>query len=87
MKDRFISILVLAVLGLILGQRLMAADAATPSRPNVVLIISDDHAWTDYSFAGHANAMYNQVTALIYPELFWINRDCYRHGNGVGNRK
>lgn len=26
-------------------------DAATP--PNVVLIISDDHAWTDYSFMGH----------------------------------
>jgi arylsulfatase A-like enzyme len=28
-----------------------AALAATP--PNVVFIISDDHAWTDYSFMGH----------------------------------
>jgi hypothetical protein len=25
-------------------QALLAADAVTPSRPNVVLIISDDHA-------------------------------------------
>lgn len=64
MKDRFISILVLAVLGLILGQRLMAADAATPSRPNVVLIISDDHAWTDYSFAGHPHAKTPNIDRL-----------------------
>ena len=30
--------------------------AADAKRPNVVLIISDDHAWTDYSFAGHPHA-------------------------------
>lgn len=29
-----------------------ASSPATPP-PNVVLIISDDHAWTDYSFMGH----------------------------------
>jgi uncharacterized sulfatase len=28
-----------------------AASAATP--PNIVFIISDDHAWTDYGFMGH----------------------------------
>ena len=28
-------------------------DAAT--RPNVVLIVSDDHAWSDYGFMGHPN--------------------------------
>jgi uncharacterized sulfatase len=33
----------------------IAADAAerTAPPPNIVLIISDDHAWTDYSFMGH----------------------------------
>jgi len=30
-----------------------AACAADPSRPNIVFIISDDHAWTDYGFMGH----------------------------------
>jgi uncharacterized sulfatase len=30
-----------------------AVDAATPTPPNVVLIISDDQAWTDYGFMGH----------------------------------
>lgn len=29
-----------------------AAGAQAP-RPNIVMIISDDHAWTDYSFMGH----------------------------------
>ena len=41
MKVRLTSILILALLGLIVGQGLMAADAAKPSRPNVVLLISD----------------------------------------------
>lgn len=31
-----------------------AGEAASPTkRPNVVVIISDDHAWTDYGFMGH----------------------------------
>jgi uncharacterized sulfatase len=29
------------------------ARAAETSRPNIVFIISDDHAWTDYGFMGH----------------------------------
>src|SRR6188768_159044 len=29
------------------------AAAADTSKPNIVFIISDDHAWTDYSFMGH----------------------------------
>jgi uncharacterized sulfatase len=28
---------------------------AAEGRPNIILIISDDHAWTDYSFMGHPN--------------------------------
>src|SRR5687767_10295263 len=27
--------------------------AAETSKPNIVFIISDDHAWTDYGFMGH----------------------------------
>lgn len=29
------------------------AFAADPERPNIVFIISDDHAWSDYSYMGH----------------------------------
>ena len=29
------------------------ASIAEPDRPNIVMIISDDHAWTDYGFMGH----------------------------------
>ena len=33
---------------------LLVSACATPSTPpNIVLIISDDHAWTDYGFMGH----------------------------------
>ncbi len=32
---------------------LFADEAAAQNRPNVVLIISDDHAWGDYGFMGH----------------------------------
>ncbi|HEY9173518.1 MAG TPA: sulfatase-like hydrolase/transferase [Verrucomicrobiae bacterium] len=36
------------------GLAVAAATAAIPSpTPNVVFIISDDHAWNDYSFMGH----------------------------------
>lgn len=31
----------------------LAAGAAETERPNIVFIISDDHAWTDYGFMGH----------------------------------
>ena len=37
----------LAVLGL------WGTAAAVGKSPNVVLIVSDDHAWGDYSFMGH----------------------------------
>ena len=32
-----------------------AAESAAPrpAAPNLVFIISDDHAWTDYGFMGH----------------------------------
>ena len=32
---------------------LLAADVFAAKQPNIVLIISDDQSWTDYSFMGH----------------------------------
>lgn len=36
-----------------LGSLLTIASAWSQDRPNIVLIISDDHAWTDYGFMDH----------------------------------
>ncbi len=99
MKIRFTSILILALLGLIVGQGLMAADAAKPSRPNVVLIISDDHAWTDYSFADHPHAKTPNIdrlaaegltftrgyvtTAICSPSLATMLTGLYPHQHGI----
>ena len=46
---------VAALLALLAASKASASDdGAGPSKPpNVVLIISDDHAWTDYGFNGH----------------------------------
>jgi arylsulfatase A-like enzyme len=38
---------------LLLSLLCFAAIASAADRPNVVMIISDDHAWTDYGFMGH----------------------------------
>ena len=99
MKVRLTSILILALLGLIVGQGLMAADAAKPSRPNVVLIISDDHAWTDYSFAAHPHAKTPNIdrlaaegliftrgyvtTAICSPSLATMLTGLYPHQHGI----
>ncbi len=44
---KHISVLLVTVLALCCGRALAAGQ------PNILLIISDDHAWTDYSFMGH----------------------------------
>jgi uncharacterized sulfatase len=42
--------------GLPAAERTPAADAGKAQEsPNIVLIISDDHGWTDYSMMGHPN--------------------------------
>jgi len=46
----FASLIVLAI-GLARGNE--STGAELPSRPNIVLIISDDQAWRDYGFMGH----------------------------------
>lgn len=38
----------------VLESSVLTAQAAAPAqRPNIVLILSDDQAWTDYGFMGH----------------------------------
>ena len=75
------------------------ADQTDPKRPNVVLIISDDQAWTDYGFMGHKVvrtprldrlALQSLVltrgyvpTALCRPSLATICTGLYPHRHGT----
>jgi uncharacterized sulfatase len=43
-------------------------------RPNVVLIISDDHGWTDYGFMGHPHVRTPRLDALASQSV------CFTHG-------
>jgi arylsulfatase A-like enzyme len=76
-----------------------AISAETQDKPNVVMIISDDQAWTDYSFMGHdaiktphldALAKRSVVfrrgyvpTALCRPSLMTMITGRYAHQHGV----
>src|SRR5436190_14580802 len=54
MTSRFICTIFLASFSFVIcTTRIEAAPRDKSSPPNIVLIISDDHAWTDYSFMGH----------------------------------
>ena len=72
---------------------------AAPPKPNIVFIISDDHAWTDYSFMGHKyietpnldrlstqSALFTRgyvPTALCRPALASIATGLYAHQHGI----
>lgn len=76
-----------------------AADSEESSRPNIVLIISDDQAWTDYGFMGHSaieTPHLDQLaresivfrrgyvpTALCRPSLMTLVTGHYAHKHGV----
>jgi uncharacterized sulfatase len=49
-------------------------QVARAALPNIVLIISDDHAWTDYSFSGHEHISTPRIDALARHSL------CFRRG-------
>ena len=69
------------------------------SPPNVVLIISDDHAWTDYSFIGHSRAQTPNIdqlaregltftrgyvaTAICSPSLATMLTGLHAHQHGI----
>ncbi|MDG2409155.1 MAG: sulfatase [Pirellulales bacterium] len=81
----------------ILATPIFAAESA--QRPNVVLIISDDHAWTDYSLMGHARVQTPNIdrlaregltftrgyvaTAICSPSLATMLTGLHAHQHGI----
>lgn len=78
---------------------LLAGVAAAAERPNVVLILSDDQAWTDYGFMGHKTIETPNLdrlakeslvfthgyvpTSLCRPSLMTLVTGTYPHQHGV----
>ena len=76
-----------------------ATAEADSKQPNIVLIISDDHAWTDYGFAGHPHAKTPNIdrlaaegltytrgyvtTAICSPSLATMLTGLYPHQHGI----
>ncbi len=76
-----------------------SVQAAQPSKPNIVLILSDDQAWTDYGFMGHDAIKTPNIdklsrqsvlfrrgyvpTALCRPSLMTLVTGHYPHTHGV----
>lgn len=90
--------LVLSLLSL-LGSLAITGSARADQPPNVVLIISDDQAWTDYGFMGHPQIQTPHLdrlaresvvfkrgyvpTALCRPSLATLITGHYAHHHGV----
>ena len=76
-----------------------AGQATSESPPNIVLILSDDQAWTDYGFMGHPHVRTPNLdrlagqsvvfrrgyvpTALCRPSLMTLVTGHYAHRHGV----
>ena len=91
--EKILCLLVMATLPL------LASAAELPQRPNVVLIISDDHAWTDYSLMGHARVQTPNIdrlaregltftrgyvaTAICSPSLATMLTGLHAHQHGI----
>ena len=89
---RLVAVALLAVLP-------TAFDSSASAQPNIVLIISDDQAWTDYSFMGHSvvstpnldelasrGALFTRgyvPTALCRPSLATIVTGLYAHQHKI----
>ena len=77
----------------------LAADGAAKPRPNVVIILSDDQAWTDYGFAGHKQIQTPHLdrlakerllftrgyvpSSLCRPSLMTLITGLYPHQHGI----
>lgn len=104
MKNAFPSVGLLGALGLLLA--VMSATSSTPlaaqepaRRPNVVVILGDDQAWTDYGFMGHAEIRTPHLdrlaasglvfehgyvpSSLCRPSLASIVTGLYPHEHGI----
>ncbi len=98
MKNNFLPVLSPLVLALGLASFLFPIEAAEPG-PNIVYLISDDQAWTDYGFMGHPqietphldalaarSALFSRgyvPTALCRPALATLTNGLYAHQHGV----
>jgi arylsulfatase A-like enzyme len=76
-----------------------AAPAASAERPNIIMIVSDDHAWSDYSFMGHPHVRTPNIdrlasesltftrgyvpSSLCCPSLASIVTGLYPHQHGI----
>ncbi|MCH2368852.1 MAG: sulfatase-like hydrolase/transferase, partial [Planctomycetes bacterium] len=60
--------------GLACGSFVTRASAADAAKPNIVLILSDDQAWTDYGYMGHS--------AIQTPHLDKLARRSLLFGRG-----
>src|SRR5678815_1913016 len=47
----------------------LLCDRVGAAQPNVVMIISDDHAWTDYGFMGHPHVQTPHLDRLAKESL------------------
>jgi arylsulfatase A-like enzyme len=63
MSHRFATLLFIA-LATLLGQTLRAAE-----KPNILMLISDDQAWTDYGFMGHPHIQTPHLDKLAAESL------------------
>lgn len=88
----------LAIMCVIVGTH-CGGSAGSESKPNVVLIISDDHGWPDYGFMGHSavrtpaldrlasqSMVYTRgyvPTPLCRPSLATIATGLYPHQHGI----
>ncbi len=93
------SLLGLLLAGLIAADERRSFAAEQPTRPNVLLIISDDHGWSDYGFMGHpqiATPALDRLASqsvtflrgyspvpLCRPSLSTIATGLYPHQHGV----
>ena len=81
------------------GSRLADGAGSVVGRPNIVLIIGDDHAWTDYGFMGNADVRTPHIdrlaaegltftrgyatTALCSPSLATLLTGLHPHQHGI----
>ncbi len=75
MKPRRLALL-LGTLGLFASPAVAQTTPAAPASgapPNIVVIVSDDHGWTDYGFMGHPQIKTPRLDALASQSLVFVN--------------
>ncbi|WP_425400014.1 sulfatase-like hydrolase/transferase [Aeoliella sp.] len=96
---RFLPIAAMGMIGMLVAWTLYPASAVGAQPPNVVVVLSDDQAWTDYGFMGHEVIQTPHLdqlasrslvlprgyvtTSLCRPSLASIVTGLYPHQHGV----